>query len=204
MLRNSLLFVVFVFAAAAVSFGQTGGIRGSVVDVKGKSIADVKVTARQDGKDVASVVAGRNGKFVLDNLKPGKYNFAFEKDGFALNVVYDIEVASGKPSSLKKKIVMKVDQGTLVLLEATIFNQNGISVWGAKVVVEAIYADGSSKVVARGVSSRDGDVLFRFPVGVTKYKITASVKKIEASREVEVSDPAIYRTAISLDLSNLD
>jgi hypothetical protein len=198
MKRLSLTLAILMLSVTA--FGQnTGSIKGKVKTTKGKSIDAVKVTVRQDGSNLKTVSTSRNGQFVISGLSPGKYNLVFEKSGFSGGVLYDVEVRARKTRNIKKLIVMRVDQSTLVLIEASVFSKTGFSVYGAKVKVEAIANDGTSKVVGDGITSRDGDVLFRFPEGVTRYRVTAKVRKMKASKIIEIEGPALYRTSIILN-----
>ncbi len=201
-LKTKLFLLVALFAfAIPVAAQETGSVRGKVRDSKGKGLESVKIFVRKDGKDVKTDSTDKKGAFRISGLAVGKYNLVFEKDGFSGGVLYDVEIRAKKTNSLNRSIVLTVDQGTLVIIEASVFSPNGFSIYGAKVVIEEIRNDGTSKEVGSGYSSRDGDVLFRFPQGATRYRVTASAKKVSASKIVEVNEPAIYRTALTLDLS---
>ncbi len=195
-----LVFATFVFALAAAG-QETGSVKGKVRTKDGKGIASATVTARKDGEDKQSTKTDKSGNFRLSDLPLGTYDIRFEKDGYTAGVIYEVIVKKKKTNNLRDRLILRIDDGTLILLEASVFNPNGLSLYGAKVVVEVIHDDGSSKEVASGYTSRDGDILFRFPVGATKYLVTASAKKAKASKTVEVNEAAIYRTAITLDLS---
>ncbi|NNE64998.1 MAG: carboxypeptidase regulatory-like domain-containing protein [Pyrinomonadaceae bacterium] len=198
--RISLVLILLTFSVTA--FGQgTGSVKGKVRTKKGEGISEVTVTARLDGENIKSIKTGKGGKFKLSGLQPGKYNLVFEKPGYSGGVLYDVLVKRKKTNNLGGRLVLTVDQGTLVLIEASVFNENGFSVYGAKVVVEVINDDGSAKKVETGYTSRDGEVLFRFPVGAKKYRLTASGKKASATKVVEVFEAAIYRTALTLELT---
>ena len=195
--------VLALLALLSVSaFGQgSGNVKGKVRTKKGDGIEAVTITARKDGNDIKSTTTDEKGQFRINGLSPGLYNLVFEKDGYSGGVLYDVVIKKKKTNNLGARLVLTVDQGTLVIIEASVFNQNGFSLYGAKVVVEELMDDGSSKKVDSGYSSQDGDAVFRFPVGAKKYRITASAKGVEASKTIEVNEPALYRTAITLDLS---
>ncbi len=195
-----LLVALFTFATS-IAAQQTGSVKGKVRDSKGKGLESVSVSVRKDGKDVKTGLTDKKGDFRFSGLAVGTYNLVFEKNGYSGGVLYDIEIREKKTNSLRRSIVLTVDQGTLVIIEASVFSPNGFSIYGAKVVIEEIRNDGTSKEVGSGYTSRDGDVLFRFPQGATRYRVTASAKKISASKIIEVNEAAIYRTAITLDLS---
>lgn len=197
--------ILFCFVSCAVAFAQdTGSIKGKVRTTDGNGIAEVKITMRQDGKDLKSATTDSDGKFRLSDLASGRYNLVFEKDGFSSGILYNVEVRRKKTNNLKDRLILTVDLGTLIIVEASVFNQNGLSLDGAKVEIEEVFADGKTKKVGSGYSSRDGDVVFRFREKPTKYRVTASVKDISATKEIEVNEAAIYRTAITLDLSKID
>jgi hypothetical protein len=197
--RKLILFFAILMLSVSAYGQASGSIKGKVRTTKGKSIESVEITARRDGQDIKTVSTSRKGEFTLSGLAPGKYNLVFEKEGFAGGVLYDVEVRSKKRNSLKKNIVMRIDQSTLVLIEASVFSKGGLSIYGAKVTIEAISNDGTSRVVGSGRTSRDGDVLFRFPEGDARYRVTAEVRDTKASKIIEIEGPALYRTAITLD-----
>jgi len=187
--------------AAAVPAQSTGSIKGKVRTQKGKGIEGVTVTIRKDGENLRSDRTDDDGDFRISGIRPGFYNVVFEKPGFSGGVLYDVEVRAKKTNNLKDNLVLTVDQGTLVIIEASVFNENGFVLPGARIVVEEILSSGDAKEVAKGYSSLDGDALFRFPDKETTYRITATLRDISASKDVKVGSPAIYRTAITLDLS---
>ena len=195
---------VLLFLAVPFFAQDTGSIKGKVRTQKGKGIAGVTITIRQDGKNLRSEKTDGDGEFRMSGLRPGLYNVVFEKDGYAGGVLYDVEVRRKKTNNLGDRLVLTVDQGTLVILEAAVFNQNGFVLPGARIKVEEVFPDGRKDEVAEGYSSRDGDVIFRFPSKRTVYRVTATLRDATAYKEVEVDAPAIYRTAITLDLSKKD
>jgi hypothetical protein len=76
-------------------------------------------------------------------------------------------------------------------------------VTGAKIEVEQINSDGSTKKLGSTFTNVSGEFTFRPPTA-SKLRIIASYKGVSGSKEIEVSDPAIYRLAISLGLSATD
>lgn len=193
------LSVVFVISALSV-LAQSGGIKGKVRNSKGNGIASATITARQDGKDLRSVKSDGKGNFVLDGLRDGKYNFVFEAGGYGAGLLTNIEISKGKVRDLKERLVLNTDQGTLILIRGSVFNQDGRSVTGAKVVLEQIGADGSVKKIDTIYTNVSGEFTFRQPEGATKFRITASIEDAQESKELEVNQPAIYRLALTLNL----
>lgn len=201
-LKAVIAATVTLTLLAGAGLGQdTGSIKGKVRTQRGKGIPTVTITVRQDGRNLKSIKTDKDGKFKMSGLRPGIYNVVFEKPGFSGGVLYDVEVRRKKTNNLGDRLVLTVDQGTLVLLEASVFNQDGFVLPGARVIVEEVGSNGKLTEVADGYSSGDGDVLFRFPEKTAKYRITATYKGKSAFKEVEVSSAAIYRAAISIDLS---
>jgi hypothetical protein len=197
----SFALLLLLFGNSMIFAQETGSIRGKVRNIDNdRSIAGAKITVRSDGKSLRSALTDSDGEFKISGLAVGRYNVLVEKDGFSPGVLYNVEVRARKTNNLKDRLSLTIDQGTLVLIEASVFNQNGFSIYGARVIIEEVLADGKTKKVGSGYSSRDGDVLFRFEERPARYRITASVKDIEASKEIEVENAAIYRTAITLTL----
>ncbi len=190
-----LLAVTAGFAAA-----QETGLKGKVRDPKGDSIGGAKITARFDGKDIKSTTSDTKGGFELTGLKEGVYNLVIEKSGYSAGLLYNVEVKDKKLRDLGGRLVLTVDQGTQIIIKGSVFDPNGRSVSGAKVEVEKVSSDGSTKKVGSGNASYSGEFTFRFPEGASKYRITASAKGAKESKEVEVDSAAIYRLAITLNL----
>lgn len=196
---RNLLVLLFVLSSAA--FAQdTGGVRGKVRTNKGVFISGATVTARLKGEDVKSVKTDSNGAFTLDGLKSGIYNFVFEKNGFSTSVKYNVEIKSGSINDLGEKLVLNVDPGTQVIVKGSVFDKNGFGIYGAKIEIQRINGDGSTKKVGSGYTSESGEFTFRFPEASAKFRITASAKGAKGSKEIEVESAAIYRLAITLDM----
>ena len=197
--KHVALFAFLLFFAAAAVFAQSG-VKGKVRNMKGDGLAGVSVTARFKGQDVKSVKTDSKGNFELTGLEPGVYNFVFEKAGYGSGIKYNVEIKSGKIISLGDNLALMVDQGTLVILNASVFNQDGRSITGARVEVERINADGSTKKIATGYTSVSGEFTLRQPEGTAKYRITATMKGVSASKEITVDSAGRYSTAITLNL----
>lgn len=196
-----LPIVLILLSSVFVAAKCKNCIVGNVKNEKGKTIEGVTVRVRQDGQDLKSTTTDSKGYFELTNLKEGLYNLVFDKDGYGSGILLNVEVRKNKRNNLKDRLVLKVDQGTLVIVEASVFNQNGFALYGAKVEIEEVLSDGTTKKLGSGYSSQDGDIVFRFPEKATTYRVTASVKGISATKEIKVNEAAIYRAAITLDLT---
>jgi len=183
---------------------ETGGMKGKVRTMSGNGIPNARVIARQNGADVKTATADHNGYFVIDGLAPGKYNVLFDAAGYSSGVLYNIDVKKKGIRDLGDRLMLSVDRGTLILVQGSVFYKEGTSVTGAKVDVEEIAADGSVKKVGSYYSDSSGEFSFRRKPGRSKLRVTASLKGVKASKELDVEEAAIYRVAISLDLSRTE
>ncbi len=195
------LALLFIFAALScgIAAGQTsGGLKGKVRDPKGNGLAGAKITVRRESKDLKSAVADSKGNFELSGIEAGNYNLVIEKSGFSAGVLYNVEIKGNKVRDLGDRLVLTVDQGTLVIIKGSVFDTDGRSIGGAKIEIEKVSSDGSTKKVGADNASYSGEFTFRFPEGASKYRVTASAKGISESKEIEVDGAAIYRLAITL------
>jgi hypothetical protein len=198
-LSKSVLFVsILSLCGFSVWAQEIGGVKGKVRNTREKPLAEVKVTARQEDRDIKSTVTNKNGEFVLDGLKAGKYNFTFDKSGFTSGTINNVEVGKNKIRDLGSRLVLDVDEGTLVLIKGSVFDQDGRSIFGAKVEIAQVLSNGELKKFDPKYSSESGDFTFRFSEGTATYRITATYKGKTATKEVTVDSAAIYRLALSL------
>lgn len=201
--QNSLVGVVTIlsFSIIAISAQGLGNVKGRVTTPAGKKIQNVKVTARKDGKNLRSTSTDRNGKFRLTGLKAGRYNLVFEKYGYSAGVLYNVLIKQNKTNNIKNKnVYLTVDEGTLVIIKGSVFNQAGRSIYGAKVRIEEIRTDKVPRKKAVTYTSESGEFTFRFAEGTKKLRVTATARKVSTSKEIEVSEAAIYRLALTLNM----
>lgn len=200
-MKKFILSSLFLILAAGSVFSQgtTGGLKGKVRDTKGKSLSDVTITVRQEGEDLKAVKTDSKGEFKMEGLEAGIYNVVFEKEGFGTGVLYKVEVKRKNIGDLGNRLVMKTDQGTLVIINGSVFNQFGGIIYGAKVEIERVSGD-LTKKVGSSYTSESGEFIFRFPQKADHFRITATAKGISASKEVDVQGAAVYRLALTLEL----
>jgi len=200
-LKTTILFVSIVAVSCSLIWAQeTGGVKGKVFNERKRGIPQVVVEAHQDGKNIKTISTDKNGKFVLDGLKTGRYNFVFSKSGFNSGTLNNVEINGKEIRDLGNRL-LEIDEGTLTLIKGSVFNQNGRSLYGAKVQIERISGDGAAKKLNTDYTSESGEFTFRFPQGTAKYRVTVFAKGKSASKEVAVDGAAIYRIALTLDLS---
>ncbi len=198
---SAVNFILIVALSGIFAFAQeTGGVRGKIRATNGNGIASVKVTVRQKDEDVKSTSSNSDGRFILENLQPGIYNIVFTKSGFAASLLNNVEIEKKQIKDLGERLVLGVDQGTLVIIKGSVFDQNGHSVYGAKVVIEKISGDGKTRRLGSGTTSQSGEFTFRQSEGATKFRVTATAKGVSASKEIIVDNAAIYRLAITLNV----
>lgn len=194
---------IALVAAFSVSANAQTGVKGKVRNTRGQSIAGVLVTARKDGKDVKSVKTDSDGKFTMSGLSAGTYNFVFDKSGYSLGLKAEVEVKSGQIKDLGDRLILSVDSGMLVLINGSVFDQDGRSVTGAKVEIVKI-SGGTEKKLTTLYTNVSGEFSYRQPEGDATYRITATLRGVSASKELVVTSAARYRLAITLNLPRKD
>jgi hypothetical protein len=201
--KINILLVLFLSAFCLIpSAYAQGGVKGKVRNNKGGSIGGATVTARQNGKDVKTVTADSKGSFQMEGLKAGTYNIAFDADGYSTGVKFGVEIKNGSVRDMGDRLILSVDQGTQIIIKGSVFYKEGTSLTAAKIELERINDDGSTKSLGSTYSNYSGEFSFRPPVGVRKVRVTAKYKGVEASKEIsDISNTGIYRTAITLDIS---
>src|SRR6476661_8752129 len=202
MIRSSKLFPVLILLTLCVvsAAAQGGGLKGKVRTNSGDGISNASVTARRNGKDVKTVRSDSKGNFVIEGLESGNYNISFDAGGYSSGVLYNVEVKSKKVRDLGERLMLSRDEGTQVIINGSVFYREGTSVTGAKVEIEKLNADGTYKTVGTAMTNISGEFTFRQPEANAKFRITAKFKGTAGTKEVEVSNAAIYRLAITLDL----
>ncbi|NNE98428.1 MAG: hypothetical protein HKN25_05330, partial [Pyrinomonadaceae bacterium] len=137
--RRSLFSAMLLsLLGAAVLSQETGSVKGKVRNEKGNRIPNVNVAIRKNGKDLKKTRTDNKGRFILRGIEPGYYQLAFEKPGYSLGVLKNVQIKSKKTNNLRDRLILTVDDGTLVIVRGSVFNQFGTSVRGAKIEIEEI------------------------------------------------------------------
>jgi len=193
-----LLSLLALVGVAAQKSKTTGSIKGKVKTESG-SAEGIRVTARQDEREVASAATDRKGGFEIAGLAPGRYTIMFRKAGLSVAEIKDFEVVAGKSRSLKNDLVLPVDEGALIFVKGSVFDEAGRSLRGAQVELARIDSDGRSKKIDGRISTSSGSFSFRLPVETARYRVTAKMDGMApVSKDVEVEAAAVYRVALSL------
>ncbi len=199
---NFICLTAIVLTMAVSAFAQ-GGVKGKVRSNRGAAIANATVTARQSGRDVKTVKTNTKGVFQLTGLQSGVYSLVFDADGFQSGLLQGVEIKGGV-RDLGDRLILFPDQGTQVIINGSVFYKEGTSLGGAKIDIEKINPDGTVKKITSLYTNVSGEFTFRQPQGSAKFRITAKFKGAEGVRELEVDTAAIYRLAITLDISRTE
>jgi len=192
---------VLLLAAFSALAQSSGGVKGKVRTTNGGGIAGATVTARQKGNDIKTATANAKGEFLLDGLDSGLYNLVFDANGYSSGVLYNIEIKKNKVQDLGERLMLSTDKGTQVIVNGSVFYKEGTSVTAARIELEVVNSDGSTKKLSSGYTTSNGEFTFRLKPGTAKLRVTAKFNGVAGSKDIEVSEAAIYRLAITLDLS---
>jgi hypothetical protein len=203
-LTSFAVLLLSAFCLLPFAFSQ-GGIKGKIKNNKGGAIAGATVTARRGGVDIKTVRSDAKGNFLMEGLSAGTYNIVFDADGYATGVKFAVQIKDGSTRDLGDRLILSVDQGTQVIIKGSVFFREGTSVTAAKVELERVNGDGSTKDLGSTYTSSSGEFTFRPPAGTTKVRVTAKYKGVSGSKEIsDIVNAGIYRTAITLDISRND
>jgi hypothetical protein len=177
----------------------TGVISGRVRVDAGMSPAGVGVTVRRGEEEVAHASTDAKGEFEVRDVQPGSYGLTLRKAGLQVGKMEGVEVRAGKTVSLKDRLFLPVDEGAIAHLRGSVFRADGRSLPGAKVELERVEADGSSRKLDSRVSNGTGSFAFRLPPEHARYRVTAKADGMQpVTEEVNIDGAAIFRVALSL------
>ena len=194
-----LLFAAYCQQPTAYA-QTTGAIKGKVKNMNGDGIGEATITARLGTKDIRTTKSNNKGDFLLNDLDAGTYNIVFDARGYSAGVKYSVEVKPGKTKDLGGNLILLVDRGTQVIVNGSVYYNNGTSLAGAEIKIERINSDGSVRKMTTGYTSESGEFTFRQPQTKAKFRITATHKGVSGTKEIEVETAAIYRFSIILDI----
>lgn len=204
MLFKAFLLLALVSVSTVFALAQ-GGVKGKVRSNKGTGIANASVTARQSGRDIKTVRSDAKGVFLLSGLESGVYSLIFDADGFQSGLLQGVEIKSGSTRDLGERLILRPDAGNQVIVNGSVFYKEGTSLGGAKIEIEKINSDGTTKKLTTVYTNISGEFTFRQPQGESsKLRFTAKFKGAEGVKELEVNTAAIYRFAITLDISRTE
>jgi hypothetical protein len=102
-------FAILVFLTAALQ-AQTpaGGLRGRVTDQLGGVVINTSVAAVDESGANQKTVTDKNGAYVFNSLKPGRYTLQIDAKGFAVYENANVEIVSGRVRELDIQLEIKV------------------------------------------------------------------------------------------------
>lgn len=198
----ALLLALFFVGAA---LGQDKDKDKSLGAIKGKvrvetgTPAGVAVVVRRGETEIKRVETQKNGDFVVSRLTPGVYGLTFRKPGLSIGTVEDIEVRAGKTRSLGDRLILTIDEGSIAFLSGSVFSADGRSVPNAKVELELIRDDGTTKKIDGRLTTETGSFKFRLSPDPAKYRVSVKPDGAEPiTKDVEIDGAAVYRVALNL------
>jgi outer membrane receptor protein involved in Fe transport len=110
----TVLFVLVTFIFSSLYAGTTGKLAGKVADKKtGEPLPFVNITL--DGTTIGAAT-DLDGKYVILNIPPGKYNVKFQYIGYQTVVVQDVQISIDLTTSQDAELTeTAVELGTIVV-----------------------------------------------------------------------------------------
>lgn len=115
------ILVTLAISAQILYAQNTGLIRGEVTDGKTKErLWGVNITVLGTNRGTTT---GENGKYFIDNLKPGTYRLQFSYIGYSTIIKTDIIVTASKPVVLDVPLMPEAIEGEEIIITAGYFEQ---------------------------------------------------------------------------------
>lgn len=171
------LVLLVTLSPAALAAPERGTIEGKVQTEHGKDFSGVAVKARaQQSGEISTAFTDSDGNFSL-SLDPGEYSLSFDAPGYqtaVLQITYGVTAGE----TTRVKTVQMVKDQVYSLIKGAVFTEEGLSLPGARVVIERL--DDSGKPLKEGrdqkITNSAGSFAFRLPFASARYRITASLK----------------------------
>lgn len=196
------LLLTFLLLGGVTAFAQnraTGSIKGKVRLENGGAAAGVAVIATQEEREVARVTTNRSGDFTLANLPPGLYTLTFRRPGLRVGTLPNVPVEAGRTRTLRDRLYLPVDEGTLAFINGSVFTEDGRSIPGARIELHRLNADGTTRRLEAQYANDMGAFAFRLAPDAARYRVTARREGMESSaRDIDVDGAAVYRVALTL------
>jgi hypothetical protein len=193
---SSLLITMFCL----ISLAQTSGVKGKVKTAKGKGLPGVSVTVIKDGFEIKQEETNEKGEFLIEGLEEGTYSFTFEKDGFNGGSLKRMQLLKGQIRNLGDNLVLKVSDNSLyVFLRASVFDQDGLAVRGAKVEISK---SSDNKRITALYTNDAGEITLRLPDQNGTFKFTAIYQNAEpVSGETIVEGAGMYHKLLKIKIA---
>jgi hypothetical protein len=196
-----IIFISFVFATfCVVSLAQTTGVKGKVKTTKGKGLPGVSVSVFKDGLEIKQEETNEKGEFLIEGLEEGIYSFTFEKEGFDGGTLKRMQVLKGQLRNLGENLVLRIaDNSIYVVLRASVFDQDGLAVRGAKV---EITKSSDNKRITTLYTNDAGEVMMRLPDQNGTFNFTATFQNAEpVSGEITVEGAGMYHKSLKIKVA---
>ncbi len=122
-MKNTLhiftLSLCFVVLGISSLFSQTGSVKGTVSGKDGRPVEFVNVVLKEKGTGTNT---DQQGKYLMDNIEPGKYTLEFSAIGIA-TIDKTIEVKAGEPAVLN----VSVSENGLQLKEVVVSDSKSLN-----------------------------------------------------------------------------
>jgi hypothetical protein len=194
-----LFLGICLFLFSFFSLAQTGA-KGKVKTEKGKPLPGVTITIFKDGVEAAEGTTDEKGEFLVQGLEGGIYSFVFEKDGFDSANLKRMQILKGQIRDFGKNLVLRVsDNSMYVVFRASVFDQDGLAVRGARIEVAKL--GGDSKKLGSYFTNDAGEITARYPDQVATFRVTAFYPNQEpVSGEISIEGAGMYHKALRLTI----
>lgn len=141
-------------------FAQTGKITGKVVDkTTGETLIGLTVGIDGSTKGTSTDIEGR---FVISNLNPGKYNLTFRYIGYTTKNISGIEVNAGEATNLNVALEEANKQALNEVVVTATYRQASVGALYAQQKNAVAISDGiSSDVIKKSPDRNTGEVIKR-------------------------------------------
>jgi uncharacterized surface anchored protein len=117
----TILFAICLLFVAGNAQQSKGTIRGKAIDALGALVSGATVIIVNANGTQQTIQTNRDGAFTISNLAPGKYTVRASAPGFAPYENTEVEIASGKVTSLDVMLVVTVNE------QVTVENQQPVN-----------------------------------------------------------------------------
>ena len=133
-----LLFFIAAIVYTASAKGQTpnGSVHGTVADPTGAMIPSATIVLSNESGAVKTVLAGRDGTFVIDDVIPGRYSLIVTASGFALATIPDVAVFSGQLTVDRVRLQLPVEQQQVQVSEESLGVNTGADNNASAIVIK--------------------------------------------------------------------
>lgn len=155
---SRISYVLILLTSSVLA--QTGKIAGTVSD-KSNSETLIGCTVGISGTTIGATT-DINGKYVIGDLKPGKYKVTFRYIGYQTKEITDIEVTDGQVTNLNVVLEPSTSQQLSEVVVTATYRQANISALYAQQKNSAVISDGiSAEVIKKSPDKNTSEVLKR-------------------------------------------